>query len=426
MNLIRKNFIEIRKGGLKIFFRKFKTLVTLIFSLPIYFLALFILIIIYLSQSFYLIRFGKLDSTRLGHFAANTELYFCEKEAGINTPKQKYLDLFFLQEISNNHLAKMWKRKLIILPCFILKPIFFINKFASNFLTFAEKHTISTSMFDRDIFNLIDKQKPHLSFTNDEIDKGENFLKKFGLSRTSKFVCLIVRDNAYLEQTQPEHNWDYHTHRNFDVNKFIDAAEALALKGYHVFRMGAKVEKKFESKNNKIVDYANSKERSDFLDIFLGANCNFCITTSCGFDAIPFIFRVPIAYITVNIKHFFTFSRRFLIMPKHYYSKKLNRKLNFKELIDKKIGNFETKKEYDDKNIAIIENTSTEIKEFALEMLNRNENKWKNTEEDKKIQIKFWDIYRFFLKENNIEHLHGKIYANISNSFLKKNPEWLK
>jgi hypothetical protein len=128
MNLIRQNFKEVKNGGLRIFFRKLKTFITEIISLPIYFLALFIIIIIYLLQPFYLIRFGNLNSARLGHFAADTELYFCEKEAKINIPKQKYLDLFFLRKASNNYLAKMWKRELIVLPSFLLKPIFSLNK----------------------------------------------------------------------------------------------------------------------------------------------------------------------------------------------------------------------------------------------------------------------------------------------------------
>jgi hypothetical protein len=45
-------------------------------------------------RRFLLIRWGSLNSTRIGHFAANTELYFCEKDLGINVPKQKTIDFF--------------------------------------------------------------------------------------------------------------------------------------------------------------------------------------------------------------------------------------------------------------------------------------------------------------------------------------------
>ena len=58
--------------------------------------------------------------------------------------------------------------------------------------------------------------------------------------------------------------------------------------------MGAIVEKPFKSKNPKIIDYANSNLRSDFMDIYLGAKCTFCISTGSGFQCLPVLFRKPI------------------------------------------------------------------------------------------------------------------------------------
>ena len=44
--------------------------------------------------------------------------------------------------------------------------------------------------------------------------------------------------------------------------------------GYYVIRMGVKASKPLKSSNPKIIDYANSKIRNDFLDIYLGAKCS--------------------------------------------------------------------------------------------------------------------------------------------------------
>src|SRR5438132_1828901 len=38
-----------------------------------------------------LIRIGILTSERIGHLAANTELYLCERDAGINRPVGAYI-----------------------------------------------------------------------------------------------------------------------------------------------------------------------------------------------------------------------------------------------------------------------------------------------------------------------------------------------
>ena len=75
------------------------------------------------------------------------------------------------------------------------------------------------------------------------------------------------------------------------IDSFSLAADSLAKKGYYVFRMGKNVKGKFKTTSEKVIDYANSKYRSDFLDIFLGANCEFCISTGLGFDEVPEIFR---------------------------------------------------------------------------------------------------------------------------------------
>tara|TARA_Y100001970_G_scaffold53704_1_gene68085 strand:- start:24767 stop:26071 length:1305 start_codon:yes stop_codon:yes gene_type:complete len=425
-NLFKRNFNEIKKGGVSIFIRKSFTLFKIIFLLPLYVPSTLFFLIIYLLKPLILIRFVNLQSSRIGHFLANTELFLCEKEFGINKSKNLIIDIFFFKDACNKQVAKMWRRKLLILPNFIIKPTFNLIKIFSLLFPSLKIHIASSVQEDRDIFNLIDKVSPHIDFTIDEIEKGQKFLNKFGLTKKSKFVCLIVRDDAYLKDRYPEKNWSYHSYRNYNIENFYDAANALTERGYFVFRMGSKVEKQFNNKNKMIIDYANLPDRSDFLDIYLGAKCDFCISTSCGFDAIPFVFRRPIAYITVPIQNFFTNSNNFLIMTKHHFSKELNRRLKFSEILELGLINCQNSKDYQDKNIDLIENSSEEIKDFVIEMMDRYENKWIENDENLKIQEKFWKNYKDNLfKNKNIKKLHGKLLAKMSVVFLKKNTEWL-
>ena len=81
-----------------------------------------------LIRPWLLVRLGNLISTRIGHFALNTELYLCEYKAGINTPNQRHLDIFFMgKPICNQQLAIMWRRLLRIWPALIIGPIANIN-----------------------------------------------------------------------------------------------------------------------------------------------------------------------------------------------------------------------------------------------------------------------------------------------------------
>jgi len=76
---------------------------------PEYIIVLPILIIIRFIRPFILIRIGALISSRIGHLAANTELYLCELNEGINKPKNLFFDIFYTDytPVCNTYLLKM-------------------------------------------------------------------------------------------------------------------------------------------------------------------------------------------------------------------------------------------------------------------------------------------------------------------------------
>ena len=85
---MNKHFVQIRRGGVKVIIKKLRSLIYLLLQIPIYLLSIPLIIILRLIKSWYLIRWGELISSRIGHFSANTELYCCERDAEINLPSQ--------------------------------------------------------------------------------------------------------------------------------------------------------------------------------------------------------------------------------------------------------------------------------------------------------------------------------------------------
>ena len=57
------------------------------------------------------------------------------------------------------------------------------------------------------------------------------------------------------------------------------------------------MEGEFGITHNRIIDYANSALKSDFLDVWLMSKCEFCISTSTGFDRVATAFRKPLALV---------------------------------------------------------------------------------------------------------------------------------
>ena len=79
---INRQFLEVKRGGASIFVRKIFTVLKLLLLTPSYFFALPILTFLYLIRPWFLVRFSVLPSSRLGHFAENTELYLSNRTTG--------------------------------------------------------------------------------------------------------------------------------------------------------------------------------------------------------------------------------------------------------------------------------------------------------------------------------------------------------
>lgn len=373
-----------------------------------------IILVIYLIRPLIIIRIGVLHSDRIGHFSANTELYLCELKEGINKPDSKFIDLFFLSsKVSNHQLYKMWKRKLIILPKLFLSSLYRLT----YILPYGLKNRVSgPSAFDRDIHNLFDKYSANLKFTKKEEKLGESLLRSYGIKKNDKFICLNVRDSAFLSHK----SFDYHSYRDCKIENYKHAAEKLADLGFYVIRMGAKVNQKFISSNKKIIDYATNGMRSEFMDVYLAAKCYFAISTSSGWDSLPYVFRKPIVFAPVQpINNFFTFSNKFIGIFKHHILIKENRKMTINEIFDSNVFSSLTTNEFTNSGVKLIDPTQEEIWDVTKEMLENIKNNFKKINNKTFYQKKIIENYSKYGNSNKI--YHGEIKAILGTKFIEQN-----
>ena len=419
-------FILIKKVLGQIIFRG-KGVLNFSLYLPLYILFFPILIIIRLISPIFIIRFGELISSRIGHLAANTELYLCEKDSKINIPNKPYIDIFYLKDkpYCNKFLIKKWDEILHIFPKWIIHPINTLN----NIIPFGNDHKIgNNTQGDRDVLNLLDKHEPHIILTRNEEKMGQTILNKMGISLNSRIVCLLVRDSSYLKTKIPNGNWDYHNYRDSDIENYLLAAEYLAEKGFFVVRMGKEVIKPLVSNKTGIIDYASSKYVSDFMDIYLGAKCTFCISTGAGWDAVPaWLFRKPTIFTNlVPFGYLPTFSDKFLLTTKRHYSQILKRDLTVSEIYRFGVYNFLHTSSYIDKQLDLIENTPEELKDVVIEMIEYINLEMHENISEELISKDFWKLYSeldYTFSTDNF--LHGKLKSRFSNSYLKNNQQWI-
>jgi len=409
-----------RKRLIKKFLRLF-ILEFVFIIISLIFLPFFLILKKYLN-----IRIHEIVTSRIGHLMLNSELYLCKLQfKKEKNNKIKTLDIFYnTEKISNSYLFFLVKKKIFIYSRL------FLSTFHKILIFFKIKNIEVIEIKESyDKNNLLDLYKPFLQIPKNDIIKGWKILeKKFNTPRDqfeNKIIFFSLRDSVYLEDEFPDHEWNYHNYRDVDSNNYIYAAEALAEKGYKIFRIGKKVKKPFISNNPNIVDYANSNFRSDFLDIFLGKVSKFGLSTGTGIENIATIFRKPLCVIHVPFELSY-FHCGNLIMTRHHYSEKLNRNLTISEIFEHgSTINFNyTTKNYKSLGIKLIESNEEDIKNFVLERLCSLKNSPKDYFKSE-LQEEFWKVFKFNLNKYNINY-HKNINGFYSNFFLNKNRWFIK
>jgi putative glycosyltransferase (TIGR04372 family) len=416
LQLIKSQVKQIQQGGTVVLFRIIIKLLFYVFAIPP-------VLIIRMIKPWLLVRIGRLKCQRFGHFIGNTELYLCKRDAGILMPNLRHVDLFFMPKpVCNQQLAVMWQRVLRIWPAWMLGPIYRINRLIPG----GQSHDIEPMLQTiRDVHNLLDESPPHLKFTTEEEARGEAGLRAIGIPIGAPFVCLNVRDSAYLDGHQTK-DWSYHTYRDSDIQNYVLAAETLAERGYFVIRMGAKVHAAINSVHPKVIDYATNGMRSEFMDIYLGAKSTFSISTATGWDEVPQMLRRPVVYVNMMpLGKMHTFRTESLSITRRHVFHESQKALTLSEIFSQGVGFCQRTSGYESAEVDLYENTPEEILDVAIEMDERLNNTLQAHPDDESLQQRFWEIFPADTLDAEGNPLHGEIRSRFGAAFLRNNQEWL-
>ena len=395
--------------------------------LIIFLLFPFIFLLIKITNFFFTIRITEIATNRYGHLALNPEIYLLEKK---EEEKDKiFLDFFYESRygVCNKELLNLWKKKILIYSRYILSPI---NIMLSKIYSKKNIHTIEGfNSKVRDINCYFDKHEPSFLLSQEQEKHCVNILFNNGIDiKKIKYVCLFNRDDAYLNSSKYKKDWYYLSHHNYKINKFTLAANSLTERDVYLFRMGAIVEDKFGENNSKIIDYANSSFRSELMDIYLAIHCLFGISCGTGSSHISVMHRKPMLDLNANLHHLMTFKKNSLLLAKHYYSKDKKRNLTLEEILDYEEPSIRNRNDLDINKIEIIDCKKEEIKNATMELLDRIEGTYLETEEIKTLQNKYksknWNKVKKIIKEKKY-NFHNIIRANYSSNFLLNNKDWL-
>jgi len=380
------------------------TLITLLLTHGVW--ALPVVLTIRMIRPWRTIRFGTIRSDRIGHFAADAG----HQLNGLQLQDKQFIDLYWLpRKTCNKFFARLVCRHLFVY--WWVQPLDCWNRLIPG----GGNHwRPSTTTKSRDINGYLEKSKTFFTFLPEEDEKGKEWLRNRGWQDGEQFVCLLVRDSAYLDHSfkQKEGGWRYHDFRDSDISDYESAATWLADKGVWVLRMGKIMANPLKIKHRRIIDYSFELDKSDFLDVWLFANCKFCISTGCGPDAISDIYRRPLLLLNyIPLRDIFSWSNA-IHFPKHLFWKSSGKHLNLSDYIK---HSYLSSDEYHRAEIIVKDLTPEIILEAVQEMLSRLDGTWNDSEDDLERHELLWQTLREcpdYRKYHDFINLEARVGSN--------------
>jgi putative glycosyltransferase (TIGR04372 family) len=325
--------------------------------------ALAILVVFKCCQPFVRFQLCVVGFHRYGHLALEPEIFLAEQEIvkATGASPRRVINIWSLGPVakqSNRYLASKWKQELFVFPSWLVSSLHSVGSFFPILKLSEPKLSVTGSM------NGLDKTVSHVSIKAEELEEGKKRLVEIGINPEKPYVCLIVRDGGHYKSKGEIESAGYEF-LNFDINNFSGVAEALIESGFQVIRMGSGSERPFTNKPDGVIDYALSSNRSEFLDVFIAATCEFAVSTQTGPDAVCMLFRRPVLYVDVtSYCQFFFGSKIATWSPVRLH--KNGKLLNLSEVANSEIAWFKDPNSFSINGISQQKSSNGELRELVL------------------------------------------------------------
>lgn len=333
-----------------------------------------------------LIKIGTFRADRVGHFTIDSLLTWRKIRARPDRPlalvwlPEKTSNAFWAQLVRRNFIERRW-----------LKYADFWNRI----LPFGQDNILNEHRIDsRDVDGVAAFHPERFAFLPEERDRAQDWLRARGWREGEPIVCVLVRDNAYLN-TDPTlrkiRDWGYHNYRDTKIADYVPAIEYLLSQGAWVLRMGKVMREKAPISHHRFIDYAFESSRSDFLDIWLFSECDVCVTTGSGPDGISAAHNIQMIEVNTAGIYAMRLPARSVYSPKRMIWRESGTSLTINEQIEHTSMNGYQMSE---KGIDIVDMPPADILETVREGWLRWKGEWRPTAEELELERRFWDVYR--------------------------------
>ena len=271
------------------------------------------------------------------------------------------------EKINNTALYNYFKPYLSIIEN---TPKFFKFKYLNNLLKipleialpFKKKYypwPISINFINQLMKKMSSPKFSYFEISEKDNEQGKNILKKMGIPNDAWYVTLHIKQGK---------KGIGHNFRNSDPKTYIKSIKEITSRGGYVIRVGDKSMSPLP-KIDGLIDYPFTEYKSEFIDVFLGATCKFCLGTSSGYYSIPIFFNKPVLLVNfLNPLEYYSLKQGNMFLPKYLINKKSKSQISIKALFQSPISYYGLDEIFYKNNIEIIDNTEDEINSSTNEM----------------------------------------------------------
>ncbi|OAN45372.1 TIGR04372 family glycosyltransferase [Magnetospirillum moscoviense] len=213
-------------------------------------------------------------------------------------------------------------------------------------------------------------REPLLTLPDEDLAEGWRQLQTLGPKPGDWYVCLHVRDDGFKRETADPLNKGLTNTNNADIATYRQAIEHITSLGGWVLRMGAPESAPIPFQVDRLVDYAKSPVRSQFMDVFLCGTCRFYIGTSSGLAHVPPCFGVK-GVLTNWTPPYARPVYNNLFLPKLMRWQGQDRPMTFAESWRKPHGQCFRPEVYNTLGMELVNNDSQDIADAVAEMIER-------------------------------------------------------
>lgn len=240
--------------------------------------------------------------------------------------------------------------------------------------------------------------RPWIRVEPDEEAECWRALAELGISRRQRIICFGVRDATYWSRPRDPTTWgplsdgggSTQDFRNTSLLDYLPAVAWLVDQGFTVVRMGAGAPSSPELDELGVVDYANSSQRSEVLDVFLFSQCHAAFFGGAyGLNQVALALHKPVCVVNFRPFMFTEWSTApCLLVPSLLEEVATGRTLSVAEMLQHP---FHVGRLYEQAGLRFVPNSPDEIRESIAELLARLDGSWRDSPEEETRQAEFWD-----------------------------------